>query len=136
MLRRGAGRSHSLRRVSEQATNGLDAPPCRPSLLLKDLPGPVAHGLGFGRVGQQAGERLGQLCASGDVEGLVGQEIFRDGAEIGVVGTHDDGDAELRRLQRIVSAGGNQAPADERHRGNRVDRGQFTDRIEKDDLDR
>ena len=38
--------------------------------------------------------------------------------------THHDGHAELRRLQRIVAAGRNQAAADKGHRGQRIDRSQ------------
>jgi len=50
------------------------------------------------------------------------------------VWTHHDGNAELSRLERVVTASGNEAAADEGHRGQRVDRGQFADGVEQDDL--
>ena len=70
----------------------------------------------------------------GDAEGLVGEQILGDGAEVGVVRAHDDGNAELGRLERIVPAGRNQAAADEGYGGQRVDRGQLADGVEQNDL--
>ncbi len=76
----------------------------------------------------------GQIFFGGDADGLVGEQILGDGAEVGVVGTHDDGNAKLRRFQRIVPSGGNQAAAHKGHRGQRVDRGQFADGVEQKDF--
>jgi hypothetical protein len=57
-----------------------------------------------------ADQDRGQFFPGGDAEGLMGQQILGDGAEVGVVRTHHDGNAELRRLQRIVSPGGIRLP--------------------------
>ena len=57
-----------------------------------------------------------------------------DGGEVGVMRAHHDGHAELRRLERIVAARRNQAAADERDAGQRIDRGQFANGVEQDDL--
>ena len=62
------------------------------------------------------------------------QQVLGDGAEVGIVRAHHDWNAELGRLQRVVSSGGNQAAADEGYRGQRVDRGQLANRVEQNDL--
>ena len=64
----------------------------------------------------------------------MGKQVLRDGPEVEVAGPHHNGHAELRRLQGVVSAGGNQAAADKGDRGQRVDRRQLADGVEEHDL--
>jgi hypothetical protein len=47
------------------------------------------------------------------------------------VRAHHNGNAKLRRLQRIMSAGRNQAAAHKRHRSQRIHRGQLADGVEQ-----
>ena len=76
----------------------------------------------------------GQFFVWSDADGVVRAKIVGDGAEIRVVRTHDDGHAELSRLQRVVAAGRDEAAADEGDGGERIDRSQFADGVEQDDL--
>ena len=57
-----------------------------------------------------------------------------NGGEVGVVRAHDDGDGELGRLEGVVAAGRNEAATDECDGGQRVNRGQFADGVEQNDL--
>ncbi len=61
-------------------------------------------------------------------------QIFGDGAEVGVVRSHHDGNPELRRFQRVVAAGRHQAAADKGHCRKRINRGQFADGVEQQNL--
>src|ERR1022692_1764390 len=54
--------------------------------------------------------------------------------EVGVVRTHYDGHAELRRLERVVAARRKEASADKRDRRDRIDRRQFPYSVEQNDL--
>jgi hypothetical protein len=95
-----------------------------------------SHRLGRSPILQQLHQDPGQFLFGGDADGLARQQVAGNSAEVGVVRTHDDGNAKLCRFQRIVSTGGNQTATDEGHGGQRVDRGQFADRIEEDDFAR
>ncbi len=86
-------------------------------LLVEDLLRAFAHGLGCGGICEQGNQGRGQFVFGGDAEGVVGQQVVGDGAEVGVVGAHDDGNAELGGFQRIVASGRNDAAADEGYRG-------------------
>jgi len=79
-------------------------------LLAEDLLSTSPHCFCGGSVAQQFDQRFGKVFFGGDADGVVRQKIVDDGAEVCVVGAHDDGHAELRRLQRIVSAGGMRLP--------------------------
>ena len=112
----------------------VEAAHSRSGLLVEDLACAFAHRLRL-RLGSSANEQDGggQFVFRGDAEGMMCEEIFGDGAEVGIVGAHDDGHAELRRLEGVVAAGGNQAAADKGDRRKRVDRGKFADGVEQDD---
>ena len=62
------------------------------------------------------------------------QQVLSDSPEVGVMWSHHNWHAKLRRLQRIVSTCGNDAAADKRHSGQRVNRGQLADGVEQYDL--
>ncbi len=85
---------------------------------------------------RRSDERCGQVFFLRDAQRIVRAQAVGDGGEVGVVRPHHDRHAELRRLQRIVAARRNQAAADEGHAGQRVDRRQFADRVEQDNLRR
>ncbi len=118
----------------KQLPDRLHAAVCGSGLLSKDLFGALAHGFCGVGVLEQYDQGCGEVFFCRDAEGVVRQQVFGDGAEVGVVGAHDDGDAELCRLKRIVSSGGDQAAAHKGHRGERVDRGQLADGVEQNDL--
>ena len=61
-------------------------------------------------------------------------EAVGNRGEVGVVRAHDDGDRKLGRLERVVATGGNEAATNESNTGQRVDRSQFADGVEKDDF--
>jgi len=120
----------------KQIFERLDAAGGGAGLLDKDVAGAGAHDGGGEGVVEQVNEGLGQLIRRGDAEGVVGQEIFCNGAEVGVVWAHDDRDAELGGLERVVSAGGDEAATDEGHGGKGIHGCEFADRVEEDDLAR
>ena len=53
-----------------------------------------------------------QIIRLRDAERVGRQQVFSDGAEVRVVRAHHNGNAELRGLQRIVSARRSDAAAD------------------------
>ena len=83
---------------------------------------------------KQLDQHLRQLFSRRDADGVVRAQVLGDGAEVGVMRAHHDGHAELRRLERIVSAGWNEASADEGHGRQRIDRRQLADGVEQHDL--
>jgi hypothetical protein len=50
------------------------------------------------------------------------------------VRAHDDGNGELGRLKRVVAARRNEAATDKGNAGERVNRSQLADGVEKDDF--
>ena len=102
--------------IREQFPDRLDAAVSRSSLAGKDLLGSRAHSRGSRPVAQQVDEHLRELIFLSNANGIVCDQIFGNSAEVGIVRTHHNGNAKLRRLQRIVTAGRNQATADESDR--------------------
>ena len=69
-----------------------------------------------------------------DAQRVVVAQAVSNRGEVGVVRAHDDGDCELGRLEGIVATRGNEAAADKRNRGQRVNRSEFADGVEQNDL--
>ena len=59
------------------------------------------------------------------------QQGIDDGAKIRIMRSHHHGHGKLGRLQWIMAAGRNQAPANEGDRGQRIHRRQLADRIQQ-----
>ena len=107
---------------------------CRPRLLLEYAFGPLAHRRGRRTVLQQLDQDPGQVLLLGNADGFLRNEVFGDGAEVGEMGAHDNGDAELRRLQGVVATVWKQAAAHKRCRCKLIDGRQFADAVQQHNL--
>ena len=85
----------------------------RAGLLLKDLAGALTHLVRVLMIGEQLNQYPGQFLFGSNADGIVCTKIVSDGTEICIMRTHDNGHAELRWLEGIVSTGGYKAAADE-----------------------
>ena len=99
----------------------------------EDLAGPGSHFAGCVFVVQESMECGRYLFNLDDGDGIVSQQLFDDGAEVFVVRSHYDGDAELGGLEGIMASRYEEAAADKGQVGEGVDGGKFTDGIEEED---
>ena len=117
-------RPHRPQAISQiAATQRSVAPACRSKTSMARAPMATASCA----IVEEGDKGRGQIFPSRDAQRIGFAQAVGDGGEVGVVRSHHDGHAELRRLQRIVPAGRNQAAADERDARQRVDRSQLAD---------